>query len=135
MKKKLRIVVAVVIDDMHDLDDMGLSPDQVAKVVLRTAAIRWPDATDKAQAVKDLIDALYNVRASFSDEDAGVDLEEMVADLDLKPMTLVNLAGVQWGRSKDGYWRPEDGSQAEGAQYPFDDDGLIAWFKLQPAQS
>lgn len=129
MEKKLASITRDVIEDVGKLRDMGVAPDKVIEGALHMAGIRWQREGAKGVAINNLVEALIQVDQAFTDDDAGISIGEQVADLDLSQMSSVSLNGVIWERAQDGFWRPANPGLAEGAPYPFDDAGLMAWFK------
>ena len=130
MKKKLLSIADDIIHDIHKLDSIGMVPEHVIETAIHAAGIRWPtDDDEKMFAIDKLVHALHGVRTAFLKGDPTDAVKESIADLDITNLDRVNLAGCSWTRGSDKYWRPDDANLAEGAQYPFDNDGLMTWFK------
>ena len=136
IQRGVKTIANQVIDDLVFFAELGLSRDHVVDAALHVNRNRCMVGTSMSiDEVKIENEKIKNLALALLAFDRDPDPKEKTADLDLASMNTVTLAGVGWTRSNDLYWRPDDASQAEGAQYPFKDDELMAWFKLQPAQS
>lgn len=125
-------ITGVVIEDVAFFSDLGLDHDNVVKAVLRNNWSRCKVGTSmtdqEIDAENQKVEQLALAILAFDKEPKP---EEATADLDLASMNTVILSGVNWTRGNDKHWRPDNANQAEGAQYPFKDDELMAWFKSQ----